>query len=154
MIDFDLNILALIIDTNKYAGNFERDMTAYCTGQVGYDDNTGYKLAILFDKDYPGKRDDSTWDDYFEQFPDDHGCCRPTSVFRSPGSTENNSVAIFLNNNITEEAIELVKQRALIFNKVKSEYRYDKYSDIKVLGFRLVRITTSITPLWTEQFDD
>jgi hypothetical protein len=35
----------VIIETDEYAGNFEREITAWTTGQVGDEDDTGIELA-------------------------------------------------------------------------------------------------------------
>jgi len=40
---------SFIIDTNEYAGNFEREMCAYCTGQIG-DCGVGEEEAEKFEK--------------------------------------------------------------------------------------------------------
>ena len=39
-----------IIDTNQYAGNFERAMCAYCTGMIGQCE-VGEEMTILFEDD-------------------------------------------------------------------------------------------------------
>lgn len=47
-----------VIDTDKYAGNFERAMTAFCTGRTGECD-VGREQAVLFHEDYPKAMDES-----------------------------------------------------------------------------------------------
>jgi hypothetical protein len=71
-----------IVDTEKYAGNFEREMTAYCTGQVG-DCEVGEKEAREFCRCYPDL--DERFHKIILQVPDKHGCHRPTQIWPTPG---------------------------------------------------------------------
>jgi len=78
-----------IIDTDKYAGNFERDMCAYVTGCIG-DCCVGDDFAELFRKEMNvGKNDDSPFLDIVELVSDDdNGCRRPTSIWKTKGWLE------------------------------------------------------------------
>ena len=72
-----------IIDTEQYAGSFEREMCAYVTGQIGEcgvgDDMQEVALAELDDES-------STWfDNHVASHPDDSGCRRPTAIHPTPG---------------------------------------------------------------------
>ena len=73
-----------IIDTDSYAGNFERDMCAYVTGVVG-DCEVGDDFAALYLKEVPSKDKYSIFHDYIEQRADEHGCCRPTECWPTEG---------------------------------------------------------------------
>lgn len=66
------------IDTDQYAGNFEREMTAYCTGRVG-DCGVGGNFANMYDEDEV--------DEEFENVTQisDEGCYRPCSIYPTPG---------------------------------------------------------------------
>lgn len=69
---------AFIIDTDSYAGNFERELCAYITGHIG-DCGVGEVNAARF-KDEVGEP--------FENVTveaDDHGCCRPVTICPTPG---------------------------------------------------------------------
>lgn len=72
-----------IIDTTEYSGNFERELTAWCTGQIG-ECGAGGEEAAAFEKEV-----DPNLLKYFEdsvvQWPDDHGCCRPATIQPTPG---------------------------------------------------------------------
>ena len=127
---------ALVIDTNKYAGNFEREMTAFLTGIVGeceVGEEMVEKLPISFDN--------------VMLVNDDHGCGRPTSCYMEPKSGENNSVAIFFETRPTDEQISFIKERVKLFDvaqKTKSrmaEFNKDVPA-IEILGFRLVKFTS------------
>lgn len=72
------------IDTNEYAGNFEREMTAYITGQVG-ECGVGQGLVPLYVKE-TGDTDCTAYDEFIEFRPDDrNGCRRPCTIYPTPG---------------------------------------------------------------------
>jgi hypothetical protein len=73
-----------IIDTDSYAGNFERDMCAYVTGIVG-ECEVGDEFAALYDKEVNTDGLESVFLDYLEQRADEHGCHRPTSLWPTKG---------------------------------------------------------------------
>ena len=72
-----------VIDTDAYAGNFERPMCAYLTGQVG-DCGVGEEYAEMF-KQCPEEAYEEAFEDLIVHVPDDHGCCRPVSIYATPG---------------------------------------------------------------------
>ena len=71
-----------VIDTEDYAGNFERELCAYCTGQIG-DCEAGDEEAEIF-RNEEGKSIQK-FADIIEQVPDEHGCARPCEIFPTPG---------------------------------------------------------------------
>ena len=75
-----MNKWIFVIDTDSYAGNFERDMCAYITGVLG-DCEVGDEFAKLYDKEMNTGRWEGIFADYLEQRPDEHGCCRPCSCW-------------------------------------------------------------------------
>ena len=79
--------IRLIIDTDSYAGNFERQSVAYATGLVG-DCNVGDQEAAQCDGVVP---DDVMmwWEDHGVQLPDDNGCCRPAAIHPTLGYFNN-----------------------------------------------------------------
>lgn len=80
-----MNKWIFIIDTDSYAGNFERDMCAYVTGIIG-DCQVGEEFADLYNKEVnAGGGEESVFIDYVEQRPDEHGCCRPTYCWPTKG---------------------------------------------------------------------
>src|ERR1051326_8259449 len=82
-----------VIDTEQYAGNFERDMCAYITGQIG-DCEVGKEYANLF------KKQSIVNDDFFDNIQsraDDHGCYRPCSIWETPGWFNNGMGGHFKN---------------------------------------------------------
>jgi len=73
---------AFVVDTDTYAGSFEREMTAYCTGELG-ECNIGMKAALVFDKECSQQVE--LLSDLIAQVPDEHGILRPTSIWPTPG---------------------------------------------------------------------
>lgn len=77
----------LVIDTNKYAGNFERELCAYTTGHIG-DCGVGDDMAKIFDEEeaktkkvfYP---ESEHWS-CIMSLPDENGCARPCSIWDNP----------------------------------------------------------------------
>ena len=67
-----------VIDTDLYAGNFEREMCAYLTGRVG-DCGVGDEMADLFKQDF----NDDTLFENVVNVPDDAGCHRPATIWPS-----------------------------------------------------------------------
>jgi len=128
-----------VIDTEDYAGNFERELCAYCTGCVG-DCGVGEDSAKVFEEE-TNIKDSWAYFDIFSKPDDEGGCCRPTSIYSTTGSSENNSVAIYFFTRPTKEQIELIKSRAEKYNEyVKTlEYR----DPIKIIGFRLIEEITT-----------
>lgn len=73
------NLYIFVIDTDSYAGNFERQLTAYCTGQIG-DCGVGDDIAEKVPQDIK-----NLFDDAVAMVPDEQGCARPTSIYATPG---------------------------------------------------------------------
>lgn len=119
-----------IVDTNAYAGNFERDMCAYMTGKVG-DCGKGEKKAEIYHTEET--------EDFIDilSVPDDKGCRRPVSMWDSPDG-DSNSVAIYFNPSRppTRKQIDLLKRRAHKFLTAPRE-KFDS-CPTKILGFRLL----------------
>ena len=70
-----------VIDTDTYAGNFERELCAYMTGQIG-ECEAGKEQAQIAEKEIPLVV--AQLEDLVEQVPDEHGCYRPVSIFPNP----------------------------------------------------------------------
>lgn len=133
---------AFIIDTNEYAGSFQRELTAYCTGKYG-DCNVGENMADLF-------KDDGIECDFFDDHimvaPDEHGCNRPTEIWLEPTNQQFNSVAIFMDMPPDQTAVEIITTRAKEFFKDERVHKLDRYlgEKVEILGFRLVKLDLSV----------
>jgi hypothetical protein len=69
-----MNEYGIIIDTNQYAGNFERQMCAYITGVLG-DCGVGHEH----------EREVAEFKYKIAQEPDEHGTHRPVVIYPTPG---------------------------------------------------------------------
>ena len=74
----------LVIDTDSYSGNFERELTAYLTGQLG-ECGVGDKMADIFAEDAKTNKPPVNFDVEVFSEPDDKGCARPCTIFPTPG---------------------------------------------------------------------
>lgn len=70
-----------IVDTNSYAGNFEREMCAYLTGKIG-ECEVGWELAEIFEKE---NTDNISFDNIRSIKDKDDSCTRPCSTEITPG---------------------------------------------------------------------
>lgn len=138
-----------IIDTDQYAGNFEREMCAYCTGMVG-DCGVGDKEAEKFLEEFGQEKTDDMID-IIGQKADEHGVYRPTEICITPdyllskqGTYQ--SVAIFLNKKPSQEIIKMLKERAEKFTEGRDNngnIMKSKTKRLNILGFRMIKETTS-----------
>jgi len=73
----------VVVDTDKYAGNFEREMGAFITGEIGEclvgEESQEVALREL-DPDVKKWFGINT-----AQVPDEHGCLRPVVIWPTPG---------------------------------------------------------------------
>lgn len=120
-----------IVDTNKYAGNFTRELCAFTTGIVGAS-GTGKKEAERFFQEIGLISEEdrllkNPFIDIVVEIPrDSQCCCTPCSIW----GNEINSVAIFLCERPPDELIITMKARARTFcNEQK----------IRIKNFRLIR---------------
>ncbi len=71
-----------VIDTEDYAGNFERDLCAFITGRVG-ECGVGDDYAEMFTEEVKNMGDEPFANVIDEG--DEHGCYRPCSIYPTPG---------------------------------------------------------------------
>jgi hypothetical protein len=126
----------VVIDTNSYAGNFERELCAYVTGY--WDEEThGGDQADIFKKEVGEPNP-------FESFitmalTQDDDC--PIEAYQclewEPINKETNSVGIFFEKEPTFELIKLIKERAYKFSKEGKIFGYPV--TLKIIGFRLLK---------------
>lgn len=99
----------LLIKTDQYAGNFEREMAAYCTGIVGEDDDTGSDYVEELELNF---------EDIVEQIPDDNGTYRPVSL----DDNDANNFIIWFETEPTIDHVRLVAERATKFSEVRANH--------------------------------
>jgi hypothetical protein len=116
---------SIIIDTNQYTGNFERELCAFVTGQIG-DCKVGEKF-IDPDEDY-----ELFDDDIIRQDLDNDGCFRPVRICQDVNG-KINSIKIFFENKPTDEQINFIKNKTLKFKCGRIPTKIP----IEIIGFRL-----------------
>lgn len=78
------NAQYFVIDTDEYAGNFERELCAYVTGVIG-DCGVADKIASKVEDD----PDVQKIGEYISQEADEHGCYRPCKIYPTPNVFNN-----------------------------------------------------------------
>ena len=151
-----------VIVTNLYAGNFEREMTAYMTGQLGDCGVGGEEAEIARAELDP---DVLEWlDDCHLQVADDHGNDRPCSIWPPvpdayPESGVYSAVAVFLNEVPTPDVVAVLKARALRFAEMyrlgtathsqrvfsTGQFAHFTGEPMSILGFELIDWHVEIT---------
>ena len=125
----------LVIDTDRYSGNFERPMAAYCTGQCLKGDH-GSEEAALFRKEAPPEMR-VAFDRMVRRRPDSNGHMRPVAIWPTPGRVNDGrgnhfdaegfqgtphpayeSVAVFLSERPSSEVLAFVSDRARAYASV------------------------------------
>lgn len=119
----------LLIDTNTYTGNFEREITAYCTGQIG-DCEVGDSEREIFEAECePGTS--GLFEAIIQHRPDDDDCRRPCAIWEPP---QHRSVAIFFSERPSTDLIDLIQARARAFAQ-GATVRGPRFA---IMGFRLI----------------
>lgn len=72
-----------VIDTDRYAGNFERELCAWITSVYG-ECQVGEELAQIAEQELSPNIRKYIVDELVEQVPDEHGCQRPVTIWSNP----------------------------------------------------------------------
>ena len=106
-----------IIDTDTYAGNFEREICAYITGQIG-ECGVGEENAKLARQQIPLIT--AQLEDLVEMVPDKYGCARPVAIFPNPryGNDGHGNHALLTKKNITQFPWPAYYSVAIFFNQI------------------------------------
>lgn len=114
-----------VIDTDRYSGNFERQMCAYITGQIG-ECGVGDEIAKHANKELEalgGKDLASDFESLIISEPDEHGCWRPAKIYPTEG-WHNNGMGFHYRDGEEEEAIEEFRKSCKEYGD-KQHYRTD-----------------------------
>ena len=117
--DIPINGWAIVIDTNQYAGNFERELCVYCTGIVG-DCGVGEELIPSFEEFMKTlKWKENKFQDAIAKVADDHGCFRPVSIYPNPQWFNNGVGGNYKKNekNVDEKALKAYIKESIIYIK-------------------------------------
>lgn len=150
----------IIIDTDQYSGNFEREMCAYLTGQYG-ECGVGDDIS---ESERDNIKNIDWWDENIIERYDEHGCSRPVEIYPTPGLTNNGmgqnsvvtesnpykypayqSVGIFVQELPSQEIIEELKERVLNFSNFNKNRRSYNKDDIAITGIRI--LTENLTTI-------
>ena len=141
-VDFEV-----VIDTDSYAGNFERELCAYVTGRWDHETHGGDQ-AEIFEKEVLLSKLELPHDP-FEGYitttlTQDDDC--PVEAYQclewEPINRKMNSVGIFFEQEPTPELIELIKERSYKFANEGKIFDYPV--TLKIIGFRLLKRTVKI----------
>lgn len=126
----------LIIFTNRYAGNFEREMGAYCTGMWDRETHGGDQATVFFEEVIG-----NPFEEYVTTEIDEYGIATPNCIERN-SLGKYTGVGIYFSKRPTPELIALLKERAykfcregLIFGEPVEK------GELRVLSFKLVQRT-------------
>lgn len=130
----------LLVHTNKYSGNFERQLCAFMTGITG-DCGVGSDEAKRFKEDMEEiGNDPDMFDDCLDSQSDDHGCYRPASIWNADGEEGYQTAAIFFFDLpdadqtvlLRDRAYEYAAENKITINKLSMIRREVKVIDVEV----------------------
>lgn len=154
---------SFVIDTDTYAGNFERELCSFVVGHHDeYGDHRGGVYKAAFREQYADK---DPFEGLIDYRVDDHGddniARAPMALAPTPGYENNGlggvrklepgeipnypsyqSVAIFLCAKPTDEQLKILIERALLFPTLPKNYEWDERP--MIIGLRLVEERTTL----------
>lgn len=153
---------AVVIDTNQYSGNFERELTGYVTGVYG-ECEVGSKEAKIFDEDVEDKELAEELGSIVVSRPDDRGCYRPCAITTTPLRRNNGvgvhysvdsdddvsgypayeSVEIYFSEEPTKEMLQLIMDRANAFIKYWGARHYSD-GNLEMHRLRVIATETRV----------
>lgn len=141
----DVSRWSFVVDTDRYAGNFDRELATYLVGRCdndGFNDKRVNEYRELYEADFKGR---DPFEDLLSYRADDHGddLVTKSPMALAPNREGNyNSIAIFFLEKPTPEITNLLAKRARQFSELPLFTKWD--SRPKVLGCRLVEERTVI----------
>ena len=120
---------AIVIKTDTYAGNFEREMCAYLTGHIG---------ECQVGKELVNEEIKELFNGFIQDEADDYGCNRPVTLGCDIAGFTADDVVIFFGVEPTDLQLTSIQERMNDFAIGKG---------IKILGVDFVQFHSSITRL-------
>lgn len=114
---------SIVIKTNQYAGNFERELCAHLTGIVG---------ECEVGEEYVDETITSIFEEFITQVPDHNGTRRPVSLGSKNEGASGQDVVIYFDLEPTKEQVQIIKERLLTFKPC------DWVKDLKFEGIELI----------------
>jgi hypothetical protein len=154
---------AFVVDTDSYAGNFERELSSFVVGRCDeHGEHRGGPYIEMYEKDFPDSdpfedlvttRVDDHGDDYIARAPmalaptpgysiDGWGKVMKLEPGKNPKHAAYNSVAIFLSRKPTNAELRILAERSKRFSGLAPIKPWDHRP--KFLGCRLVEERTEI----------
>jgi len=128
-----------IVDTNSYAGNFERQMCAYMTGCYG-ECEVGESESCIFEQEVDDCELKEELDNIITQ-RSENGCARPVEICSASTGEKYNSFMIFMIVKPSKRLVEFLTLRA---------EAYGKLHDIKIKRVRIACEETIIADITKE----
>lgn len=131
----------LVVETNSYAGNFEREMTAFATGVLG-ECGVGEEMIESFSTAavaYSGLK--SPFENLMEGVYDDGGCSRPTTISQNHDGNYHN-VTMFMHQRPSDNDLAFITQRIRSYPEYLGASQCEA-EDLEILGIKLNRIEIS-----------
>jgi hypothetical protein len=138
----------LLIATNEYAGNFEREMCGYVTGT--HDGTHGHIESAVFDKEVGAQVIDPEYSpegiaSFIAFVPDKHAYPRCAYIWNEgPDGNSFQSVAIFFEE-WPERFQVLMLERIKEFPTYMATQPWKSNRNLQILGVKLLRRTVTIT---------
>lgn len=151
----------VVIDTNQYSGNFERELTGYVTGVYG-ECEVGKKEAEIFEEEVEDEALAEELGNIIESRRDDRGCYRPCAIATTPYRRNNGagvhysvdsddadgyhayeSVEIYFREEPTKEMLQLIIERAKAFTEYWSKRPYSD-GKLEMLRLRIIATETRV----------
>lgn len=132
---------ALVIDTDSYAGNFEREMCSWITGFEGEYYPGGIEYIVKTARDQLGETSDEIIELFGGVNHDEYGHCE-VIMTNSPNQKEDyHSVAIMFDCEPSSELLKLMAARARSFpdaqyENEKTHYDMTKFEKLKIFNVR------------------
>lgn len=141
------NCWIFVIDTNQYAGNFEREICAYITGEIG-DCSVGDEMLTFFAEETDKNKE--FFKKHILQICDEDGCSHPCEIYINPNWLKLGYGSTYRKNNLKEE------KKALISHKKQCKHHID--SEIEKMESYKKRLEkgeeTIIKAGWTKESID
>jgi len=104
------NTYAIVIKTNQYAGNFERELCAYLTGIIG---------ECEVGEEYVDETITEIFEESVSQVADDNGCFRPVGLGSQNEGASGQDVVIYFDTEPTKEQVQIIKERLITFEHAR-----------------------------------
>lgn len=139
----------ITIDTNSYAGNFERELTAYLTGRLG-DSEVGKKYAEMFLRDFHIDYTDDENDPFTDSINGKHGDFGWNWCEISGNDSTN--INLWFLEEPTEEQIEILIKRCKEFCTLYNETYKERKEPLKIDAIHIT-VETTIRELLRKYMD-